>query len=120
VGVLPYDRNINLAGGENQPKNASDQVAHFQTEDVKRAIANARAGRKDRVVVQVPRRHHHRQDERSSDLDQGGRIGRSLAAFAASGGVFSSRRFGETSRRSGRAIERPRRRMAGRLGCEPR
>lgn len=35
------------------PTNASDQVAHLQIEEVKRAIAKARAGRKDRVVVTI-------------------------------------------------------------------
>jgi hypothetical protein len=47
------------------------------------------------------------------------RVGRPPSRLAF-GGSHSGGRFGETSRRSGRAFERPRRRMAGRQGFEPR
>jgi len=35
------------------PTNATEQVAHLQIEEVKRAIAKARAGNKDRVRVTI-------------------------------------------------------------------
>jgi hypothetical protein len=56
----------------------------------------------------------------SESLQSGGGRGfRSLSGGPPSPRAMS-RGFGETSRRSGRAIERPRRRMAGRQGFEPR
>lgn len=35
------------------PKNANDQVAHLQMEEIKKAVQKARLGRKDRVRVTI-------------------------------------------------------------------